>query len=188
LEGYGGQVEGGMGRFGLLVGFDEGSVVSIDGEGVGVGVSSIDGGGVGMSSMDSVREGASESGIGVGADVVLGKALGFNDGLPVAVDVGISTGDSGLFGAVGAGVEVLTGHVGLCGASAGLYVGCPVSNDGGSGGGDGISSMGSVLVGSAELGRRDDGRLVGEEGRESGFEVPVLVGLTVAVVGMLFGM
>jgi hypothetical protein len=173
-----------MGRFGLFVGLNEGSVASIDGEGVSS-VGSIDGGGVGISSMGSVPVGASESGIGVGADVVLGNELGFNDGLPVAVDVSVSTGDSDLLGAVGAGVEVLTGHVGFCGPFAGLYVGCPSSDDGGK---DGMSSMGSVRVGLAELGRREDGRLVGGEGREFGFEVPLLVGLSVTVVGMLFGM
>jgi hypothetical protein len=86
-------------------------VVSIDGEKVHVSLTGlVDGGGVGMSSMGSVRVGSSESGCVVGSGVVVGRAFGCNDGWAVAVDVGGAlTGESD--GAVGAGVEVLTGHL-----------------------------------------------------------------------------
>lgn len=88
-------------------------MVSIDGETVNVSLTGlVDGGGVGMSSMGSVRVGSSESGCVVGSGVVVGRAFGCNDGWAVAGDVGgSSTGESEVDGAVGAGVDVLTGHL-----------------------------------------------------------------------------
>lgn len=101
-----------MGVLDLLVGVTVGSAVSIDGGDVGLSsIGAFDGGGVGMSSMGSVRVGSSDLGSVVGTEIMVGRKFGCSEGWSVNGGVGgSSTGESDLYGAVGAGVEILTGH------------------------------------------------------------------------------